>query len=240
MPSRVRAGRGGKRNRTPISEVVHILWNQQKLAQGQDRVAEAAEAQHESTAPTDDIETAPASFLGIPELDMPSPFFTFSTARLENLKFALPELNESAVQIGSSGPASPSSQSTLSPASSATDSSSMETPLTCSCDGHPGRLLLDTVYSADGNEVAAAIFGEGGSDVFEDVAVKRGCTDMEIDLWTRDEGGRWDTRVVSYKLYVKGSLCGFSHFRRARTATNSFTRWTDAHGLHRKAACNPA
>lgn len=45
----------------------------------------------------------------------------------------------------------------------------------CGCDIHSGRELLDAVYASSVNDVARGLFGDGGSEVMDEVFNMRGC-----------------------------------------------------------------
>ncbi|KND03115.1 uncharacterized protein SPPG_02176 [Spizellomyces punctatus DAOM BR117] len=153
----------------------------------------------------------PQSFLGIPELDMTSPFLTFSPASLaktlaKNDDQALLETKEEwdtniddKIQTNTKT----ITQNPTIPISSDQDPIPTRS-LTCACQTHPGRCVLDAVYRIGANEAAGAIFGEGGSEVIESVCERRGCTDLKIEKWGQDRHGRWDNipRSEFSKVFV--------------------------------------
>ncbi|KAJ3021232.1 hypothetical protein HKX48_008937 [Thoreauomyces humboldtii] len=118
------------------------------------------------------------SFLGIPELDMTSPYFTFTMR-------GLPEGLDAA----------------------AMDDAGHHQPTECACLDHADRMLLDAKYAVPVDAVAAEIFGED-SEAVERFYKARGARDVQIDHWLKDSQGRWVSRCVVFMTRTRNPADG--------------------------------
>ncbi|TPX59579.1 hypothetical protein SpCBS45565_g07702 [Spizellomyces sp. 'palustris'] len=211
-----RGRRATGRHPRPTVQDVLVNWVNNKDKNG--KVAEAAEDYFTSPMtglPDTTTSSPPQSFLGIPELDMTSPFLTFSPASLaktlkEHDDKVLLETKEEWETNADEKIQTKTKDITQNPTvPESTEQDPIPTrSLTCACQTHPGRCVLDAVYRIGANEAAGAIFGEGGSEVVESVCERRGCTDLKIEKWGQDKHGRWVRRRVTYKIHVKAPMYG--------------------------------
>ncbi|KAJ3160060.1 hypothetical protein HDU88_008364 [Geranomyces variabilis] len=131
------------------------------------------------------------SFLGIPELDITSPYLTFT---MKGGAEALRALNDAAL-VDSPEEVGP-------PLRKEEDRhvmSQRDPIVTCACLAHDDRVLLDALYAVPVDTVAAEVFGDGHEHI-EALYRLKGAQDVYSEDWRRDAAGRWVSRCIKYTL----------------------------------------
>ncbi|KAJ3158856.1 hypothetical protein HDU86_002544 [Geranomyces michiganensis] len=131
------------------------------------------------------------SFLGIPELDITSPYLTFT---MKGGAHALNVLNEAAAEVYSADMRAPPPQTDVRAVGQ-----KEEAIVTCACLAHDDRILLDALYAVPVDTVAAEVFGDG-RDHIEALYRLKGAQDVYSEDWSRDPAGRWVSRCIKYKM----------------------------------------
>ncbi|KAJ3180293.1 hypothetical protein HDU87_002172 [Geranomyces variabilis] len=156
-----------------------------------DRTAPAAAVPQPSPPSPDSPHLPPSrSFLGIPELDITSPYLTFT---MKGGAEALRVLNEGAVV---------DSPEDVGPPLRKDEQHVMikkEPIVTCACLAHDDRVLLDALYAVPVDTVAAEAFGDGHEHI-EALYRLKGAQDVYSEDWLRDAAGRWVSRGIKYTM----------------------------------------
>ncbi|KAI8919449.1 hypothetical protein DFJ77DRAFT_454279 [Powellomyces hirtus] len=132
------------------------------------------------------------SFLGIPELDMTSPYLTFSM-----------KSGATAAQILHQQEQDPQDRD----AKGFDDAMGLSPTVSCACLNHSDRILLDAMYAVPVDTVAAELFGDAEGEM-NGVYKARGAHDFKSDPWLRDETGRWVSRCIKYSLATPSTNSG--------------------------------
>ncbi|KAI8826017.1 uncharacterized protein EV422DRAFT_563831 [Fimicolochytrium jonesii] len=148
------------------------------------------------------------SFLGIPELNMTSPFLTFSSPVSP---VVAAELAAAAAQNeydrnterqpakGGADAADREPQQDIRRRDAVYEEDVNDDAQGCACHSHPGLVLLEAVYAIPVHDVVNALYGPD-MDAYQNIGARRGCADLMAEDWHMDEGGHWASRCVSYRM----------------------------------------